>query len=112
MTPFSKDLTAADVHQSAALGNDFAPRKRRPWSPEETAAFISVGSGPEHERLKDLYDSQLRGNPHSPEAAFAAAWMFMGVKGQDAIRAEEAGESPPIKGNLKMIADSDEAARL
>jgi hypothetical protein len=102
MGMFRKDLTAADVHQPTALGNEKGPRKRRPWSEDETAAFIAVGQGPEHERLRDLYDSQLRGNPHSPEAAFAAAWMWMGVKGQEAIRAEEAGEALPIKGNLKM----------
>jgi hypothetical protein len=103
MNAFTKDLTAADVHQPTALGTDFAPRKRRQLSEDEAAAFQAYGQGPEHERLKDLYDSQLRGNPHSPEAAFAAAWMWMGVKGQEAIRAEEAGETPPIKGNnVKM----------
>jgi hypothetical protein len=103
MNAFTKDLTAADVHQPTSLGNDFAPRRRRQLSEDEAAAFQAYGQGPETERLRDLYDSQLRGNPHSPEAAFAAAWMFMGVKGQDAIRAEEAGESQPIKGNLKMM---------
>jgi hypothetical protein len=101
MTLF-KDLTAGDVHQPTSLGNDFAPRKRRQLSEDEAAAFQAYGQGPEHERLKDLYDSQLRGNPHSPAAAFAAAWMWMGVKGQEAIRAEEAGETPPIKGNVNM----------
>jgi hypothetical protein len=103
MNAFTKDLTAADVHQPTSLGNDFAPRRRRQLSEDEAAAFQAYGQGPETERLKDLYDSQLRGNPISPSAAFATAWMFMGVKGQDAIRAEEAGESQPIKGNLKMM---------
>jgi hypothetical protein len=102
MNAFTKDLTAVDVHQPTSLGNDFAPRRRRPWTQAERDGFIAFGTGPETERLKDLYDSQLRGNPHSPEAAFAAAWMWMGVKGQEAIRAEEAGEALPIKGNLKM----------
>jgi hypothetical protein len=102
MNAFTKDLTAADVHQPTSLGNDFAPRRRRQLSEDEAAAFQAYGQGPETERLKDLYDSQPRGNPHSPEAAFATAWMWMGVKGQEAIRAEEAGESQPLKGNLKM----------
>ena len=105
MNAFTKDLTAADVHQPTSLGNDFAPRKRRQLLEDEAAAFQAYGQGPEHERLRDLYDSQLRGNPHSPKAAFAAAWMWMGVKGQEAIRAEEAGEALPIKGNLKMRKD-------
>jgi len=102
MTALTKDLTASDTHTNTGLGNDFSPRKRRAWSEDEVAAFQAHGQGPEHERLRDLYDSQLRGNPHSPAAAFATAWMFMGVKGQDAIRAEEAGETLPIKGTMKM----------
>jgi hypothetical protein len=81
MTLF-KDLTAADVHQPTSLGNDFAPRRRRQLSEDEAAAFQAYGQGPEHERLRDLYDSQLRGNPHSPKAAFAAAWMWMARKGK------------------------------
>jgi hypothetical protein len=112
MNAFTKDLTAADVHQPTSLGNDFAPRKRRQLSEDEAAAFQAYGQGPEHERLRDLYDSQLRGNPHSPKAAFATAWMFMGVKGQDAIRAEEAGESQPLKGTSKKMGKQDQVNGL
>jgi hypothetical protein len=89
---FFKELTAADVHQPAALGNE-GRRKRREWTQEEHEAFIAVGEGPVHERLRDYYDTNLRARPDwSPADNFASAWVQLGSD-QDEIRAEESGEA-------------------
>jgi hypothetical protein len=92
MTAFTKDLTAADAHTNTALGND-GKRKRREWTLEEHEAFVAVGEGPTHERLRDLYDTNLRARPDwSPDDNFASAWVQLGSD-QDEIRAEESGEA-------------------
>jgi hypothetical protein len=92
MNAFTKDLTAADAHTNTALGND-GKRKRREWTQQEHEAFIAVGEGPTHERLRDLYDTNLRARPDwSPADNFASAWVQLGSD-QDEIRAEESGEA-------------------
>jgi hypothetical protein len=115
MNAFTKDLTAADVHQPTALGNDGkGPRKRREWTPDEHEAFVAVGEGPVHEKLRDRYDSQLRSHPErSPADNFSSAWIGLGWAAQDEVRAEESGEAAArvaedaarrraTKGTLKM----------
>jgi len=72
----------------------FKPRKRRDLSPEEAAAFVAFGDGPTHEKLRDAFDRELRGNPErSPEQNFAWAWRLLSPGEQDEIRAEENGEA-------------------
>jgi hypothetical protein len=78
-----------------------------------TWGVAAVGEGPIHERLRDLYDTNLRARPDwSPAENFASAWVQLGSD-QDEIRAEESGEAAArvaedaarrraTKGTLKM----------
>jgi hypothetical protein len=81
------------VHKPAQAHARVAIMKRD-FTPEESAAFNATGAGPTHDRLRRLYDNNLRARPNMlPEDAFAAAWRLLSPSDRNEIRAEESGEA-------------------